>query len=66
MRSKREFSKDAISSTKLCTVLGNVFIPPLGKTKYEWFMEWFIVFSWFIITILSIILIKICSEYKLL
>lgn len=25
MRSKREFSKEAISSTKLCTVLANVF-----------------------------------------
>ena len=27
MRSKREFSKYAISSTKLCTVLAVVFIP---------------------------------------
>jgi hypothetical protein len=33
MRSKREFSKDAISSTKLCTVLANVFYS--AKTLYS-------------------------------
>ena len=57
------YTKEGLSrdkkSNKLYTVLGNVFTPPNGKTKYEWFMEWFIVFSWFIITILSIILINI-------
>jgi hypothetical protein len=48
MRSKREFSKDAISSTKLCTVLAQVFnIQNLGINGSNY---------WFIMCLLMTIL----------
>ena len=49
---EKDLKKDSKKIQKRLTVRESEY-------TYRLFMEWFIVFSWFIITILSVILIKL-------